>query len=65
MPCVPTVAYGFNMVCLLLAHQPPTTSTFLSEQISHQQPVTGTFLSEQMSTSHQPNEHALDYVIDP
>jgi hypothetical protein len=36
-----------------LAYQPPTSSTFLSEQTSYQ-----TFLSEQISTSHQPNEEA-------
>jgi hypothetical protein len=34
------------------AYQPPTSSTFLSEQISHQQPASSTFLSEQ--TSYQP-----------
>jgi hypothetical protein len=37
-----------------LAYQPPTSSTFLSEQTSHQQPASSTFLSEQNSTSHQP-----------
>jgi hypothetical protein len=37
-----------------LAYQPPTSSIFLSEQISHQQPVSSTFLSEQTSISHQP-----------
>jgi hypothetical protein len=37
-----------------LAYQPPTSSTFLSEQTSHQQPANSTFLSEQISTSHQP-----------
>jgi hypothetical protein len=66
MPCIPTVAYGFNMVCpVRLAYQPPASITFLSEQIIHQQQATGTFLSEQMSTSHSPNERGLDYVIDP
>jgi hypothetical protein len=43
-----------------LAYQPPASSTFLSEQTSHQQPASSTFLSEQISTSHQPNEQALD-----
>jgi hypothetical protein len=37
-----------------LAYQPPTSSTFLSEQTSHQQPASNTLLSEQTSTSHQP-----------
>jgi hypothetical protein len=37
-----------------LAYQPPTSGTFLLEQISHQQPVSNTFLSEQISISHQP-----------
>jgi hypothetical protein len=37
-----------------LAYQPPTSSTFLSEQTSHQQPVSSTFLSEQISTGHRP-----------
>jgi hypothetical protein len=43
-----------------LAYQPPVSSIFLSEQTIHQQPVSGTFLSEQTSTSHQPNEQALE-----
>jgi hypothetical protein len=38
----------------VLAYQPPTSSTFLSEQISHQQSASNTFLSKQISTSHQP-----------
>jgi hypothetical protein len=38
-----------------LAYQPPTNSTFLTEQISHQQPASSTFLSEQISTNHQPS----------
>jgi hypothetical protein len=42
-----------------LAYQRPTSSTFLSLQISHQQPVNNIFLSEQMSTSHQPNEQTI------
>jgi hypothetical protein len=37
-----------------LAYQPPTSSTFLSQQTSHQQPANSAFLSEQISTSHQP-----------
>jgi hypothetical protein len=37
-----------------LVHQPPASSTFLSQQTSHQQPASSTFLSEQTSTSHQP-----------
>jgi hypothetical protein len=38
----------------LISHQPPASSTFLSEQTSHQQPASSTLLSEQTSTSHQP-----------
>jgi hypothetical protein len=34
-----------------LTYQPPTSSTFLSEQISHKQPANSTFLSQQTSTS--------------
>jgi hypothetical protein len=37
-----------------LAYQQPTSSTFLSEQISHQQTAINTFFSEQTNTSHQP-----------
>jgi hypothetical protein len=37
-----------------LVSQPPSSSTFLSEQTSHQQPANITFLSQQISTSHQP-----------
>jgi hypothetical protein len=44
-----------------LAYQPPASSTFLSEQISHQQPASSTFLLEQTSTSHQPNEQAVEF----
>jgi hypothetical protein len=36
-----------------LAYQPPTSSTFLSEQTNHQQSASSTFLSDQISTSHQ------------
>jgi hypothetical protein len=36
-----------------LAYQPPTSSTFLSQQTNHQQPANNTFFSEQTSTSHQ------------
>jgi hypothetical protein len=43
-----------NIRPVRLAHQPPASSTFLSEQTSHQQPANSTFLSEQISTSHQP-----------
>jgi hypothetical protein len=39
-----------------LTYQPPTSSTFLSEQTSHQQPDNNTFLREQITTSHEPNE---------
>jgi hypothetical protein len=49
------------------AYQPPTNSTFLSEQTSHQQPANSTFLSEQISTSHQPPAKRIiwesDYAI--
>jgi hypothetical protein len=45
-----------------LVYQPPTISTFFSEQTSHQQPARSTFLSEQISTSHQPNEQAVGTV---
>jgi hypothetical protein len=38
-----------------LAYQPPTSSTFLSKQISHQQSANSTFLSEQISTRRQPS----------
>jgi hypothetical protein len=38
-----------------LASEPPTSSTFLSEQISHQQSVSSTFLSEHISSSHWPS----------
>jgi hypothetical protein len=37
-----------------LAYQPPSSSTFLSEQISHQQPANNAFPSQQISISHQP-----------
>jgi hypothetical protein len=43
-----------------LAYQPPSSSTFLSEQTSHQQPASSTFLSEQISTSHQPPTKRTD-----
>jgi hypothetical protein len=36
-----------------LAYQPPTSSTFLSEQTSRQQPANSTFLSEQMDIAIQ------------
>jgi hypothetical protein len=44
-----------------LAYQPPTSSTFLSEQTSHHQPASSTFLSEQISTSHQPPAKLTGY----
>jgi hypothetical protein len=44
----------FNLQPVHSAYQPPTNSTFLSQQTSHQQPANSTFLSEQTSTSHQP-----------
>jgi hypothetical protein len=44
---------------VLLAYQPPASSTFLSQQISHQQSASSTFLSEQISTSHQPNKYLV------
>jgi hypothetical protein len=40
------------------SHQPVVL--FLSEQISHQQPANSTFPSQQISTSHQPNEQAVN-----
>jgi hypothetical protein len=43
-----------NLRDVRLTYQPPTSSTFLSEQISHQQLANSTFLSEQTSVSHQP-----------
>jgi hypothetical protein len=42
----------------LISHQPAVL--FLSEQISHQQPANSTFPSQQISTSHQPNEQAVN-----
>jgi hypothetical protein len=43
-----------------LAYQPPTSSTFLSEQTIHQQSATNTFLSKKTAPaiSQQPNEQA-------
>jgi hypothetical protein len=47
-----------------LAYQPPTSSTFLSEQTSHQQPASSTFLTEQISISHQsPAKRTGSYPI--
>jgi hypothetical protein len=45
-----------------LSYQPPTSSTFLSEQTSHQQPASITFLSEQIRTSHQPSAKQTGYA---
>jgi hypothetical protein len=42
---------GFNFAHCRLAYQPPTSSTFLSQQASHHQSDSSTFLSEQISTS--------------
>jgi hypothetical protein len=46
-----------------LAYQLPTSSTFLSEQISHYQSVSSTFLSEQIRISNQPHEQAAGLVF--
>jgi hypothetical protein len=43
-----------SLFAWLISHQPPASSTFLSQQTSHQQPANSTFFSEQTSTSHQP-----------
>jgi hypothetical protein len=41
-----------------LAYQPPTSSTFLSEQTSHQPAVLFSQNKSVSAISHQPNEHA-------
>jgi hypothetical protein len=50
------VRLAYQPPCSRLTHQPPASSTFLSEQTStNHQPNEN--LSEQTSTNHQPNEN--------
>lgn len=43
-------------------YQPPSSNTFLSEQINHQPPANNTFLSNQINTNHQ-LENRLDFAL--
>jgi hypothetical protein len=52
---------NYTIRSIRLAYQPPTSSTFLLEQINHQQSAHNTFLSEQISTSHQPPAKQTGY----